>query len=510
MTTSSPLRWHETFPGVFEREIDEAEQFYTSMAATWSGTGQTYFAITACIGFSIPYSTQSTTTEFETRVEKAFRSAWMKLRHCHPTLAAPVEYDPATSKCKKVYKTPRCKHDVESWMEETFKVIKEVQSGPEFANQDPDVGRYATLYILSPVSPERQIKERTMQRHIVFRSRHDIIDGIGTLILFNRLFRYAAAALGSDSGELEVVFGDEYYNLSPPFKIAASLPHSPSTEQEAKLKTIKAENENARETAEVLGIPLNLTTSMPRRSQRTAIWLSLPETTALLGRLKYAGTKPTEAFHTGIALAIRDLQERGEELREARYISYSLINLRRSCMPPYHSPLHAASVYHSVSANSLVVDLTIPSNCSHSTITSSDEFAFALKQVKDFYQNVKIDADYLSIVPSLFSAVTPPYPEKVCKVPPPNSTPSASLSSMGLVDRIVSPEHGPFRLDDPWVIGAEYSTGLGLFLGTWRGRMCLSAVHNEAFHGEKDVLKFLESVKTIVMGGLGLNVRVGS
>jgi len=75
-----------------------------------------------------------------------------------------------------------------------------------------------------------------------------------------------------------------------------------------------------------------------------------------------------------------------------------------------------------------------------------------------------------------------------------------------------------FNVLEPWVIGAEYSTGIGAFLGTWEGRMCLSAGFNDAFHTRDEVLAFLESVKRIVIEGLeiftwndegGLPLRVG-
>ena len=57
-------------------------------------------------------------------------------------------------------------------------------------------------------------------------------------------------------------------------------------------------------------------------------------------------------------------------------------------------------------------------------------------------------------------------------------------------------------LAEPWVMGAEYSTGIGAFLGSWNGMLCLSAGYNEAFHLEAEVLEFLERVKGVVIEGL--------
>ncbi|KAH9215526.1 hypothetical protein DL95DRAFT_388466 [Leptodontidium sp. 2 PMI_412] len=77
---------------------------------------------------------------------------------------------------------------------------------------------------------------------------------------------------------------------------------------------------------------------------------------------------------------------------------------------------------------------------------------------------------------------------------------------MGIVDRIVQPKQGPFDVIEPWVLGAEYSTGIGAFLGTWNGVLCLSAVYNEAFHSKAKVLDFLERVKRIVIEGLEVQI----
>jgi hypothetical protein len=500
------LEWHETSPGYHEREIDEAEQFYTSLAKTWEGTGHTYFAITACAGLSLPQG--STPSDFPLAVENALRYAWKRLRYEHPTLAAPVEWDPSTKRCKKVYRVLSNKEEVDSWMRETFKKIEPGQFGLEFANSDPPVGRYATLYLV--IAPSVQSPEANEIRYdIVFRSSHDLIDGIGTLQLLNNLFLYAGLAFGSLGVEHEVVFGDEPRNLSPPFRIAAGIPPKPSVTQLNKLEATRKADGVARDGAEALGLPFHPNTTMPRKSQRTVIYLTANETKVVLSKCKASGVTPTHAFHAGIALAVRDLQVNDEQERNAKYISYALLNLRSSCLPPYNTSKHAAAVYHAVSSNSLVVDLKIPSKYSHSAKQQPEEFSSALDQVRVFYQSINVDPDYLSIVPALFQPKTPPYAETPCDVPPPNSFPSVSLSSMGIIDKIIQPEHGPFTISDPWVMGAEYSTGIGLFLGTWRGIISLSAGYNEAFHDEDEVLGFLERVKKIVLEGLDLDLAKG-
>ncbi|KAK0108590.1 hypothetical protein ONS95_003387 [Cadophora gregata] len=500
MEQYSDLLWREVSPGRYERNIDEPEQFYTSMAKTYEATGHTYFAITAYTGISVSRSSTSEDSGIDARVEKALRWAWKKLRHDHPTLAAPVEYDHETKRCKKMYKTLRDKQEVDTWMSETFKVVDHVQTGEAFANTDPPVGSYATLYIVTPPTCS-QSEKNFLRRDIIFRSHHDLVDGVGTLMLLNNFLQHASTAFGAVT-ELPIEFGAEYRNLSPPLRVAAGIPQSPNADQKSKLAKLHSINEASRTGSEVLSLPFSSTVQTPGNSQRTAIHFSLGESSSILAKTKTFRSTVTQVFHAAIALAVRDLQPKTSQVRPGRYFSYSLVNLRHCCIPPYHKPRHAASVYHCVSANHLVVDLTVPAESTISAEQAPEEFLTTLEQVRNFYHNATIDADYLSIVPSLFTAVTPEYPTSVSNIPAPNQSPSVSLSSLGIVDRIAQPEHGAFEVMEPWVMGAEYSTGIGAFLSTWNGILCLSAGYNEAFHSKAEVVDFLERVQRIVLEGL--------
>jgi hypothetical protein len=70
---------------------------------------------------------------------------------------------------------------------------------------------------------------------------------------------------------------------------------------------------------------------------------------------------------------------------------------------------------------------------------------------------------------------------------------------------MISPSQGAFELDTPWVTGEELGTGLGLFLGTWKGVLTLSAAYNDAWHDKEEVVRFIERCNVIVVQGLGLS-----
>lgn len=66
------------------------------------------------------------------------------------------------------------------------------------------------------------MNESSVRRDVVLRSHHDIIDGIGTLMLLNNLFTHAALIYESDEFS-PMPFGDEFKNLSPSFMQPVSL-----------------------------------------------------------------------------------------------------------------------------------------------------------------------------------------------------------------------------------------------------------------------------------------------
>jgi hypothetical protein len=83
---------------------------------------------------------------------------------------------------------------------------------------------------------------------------------------------------------------------------------------------------------------------------------------------------------------------------------------------------------------------------------------------------------------------------------------TVSISSTGRVDSIIAPDQGEIHVYNPWVTGEELSKGLGLFLGTYRGELCLSAAYNDAWHTEDEVLDFLQRCVDVVFDGLSVSV----
>ena len=505
MQPQKDITWTQVQTHRWERDIDEVENFYTTLARRFQGTGRTFFAMTAHISFSVP-RIESSRESTEERVTQALQKAWMRIRYDHPTIASWVYYQPESGRCRKVYETfPESQNvHILDWLNETFHIVSTSQSGQEWCNSDPPVPKRPTLFFLKhPVSSLDRCSY-----DLVLRSQHDIIDGIGSLHLLNNLFNYASVAFHDVEGFEVPHFGDETKSLSPPFRIAASVPFSLTTEQTKRVDNMIKTNSQLRNGVEIATVPFKSGTTVPGRHQRACLTLEPAYTAKLLASCKGLGASVTHVYHAALAIILRDIQERRPGERQVRYINYSLINERGHCRPPYNTPAHAVSVYHSVSGQSLVIDLAGPTpfTAEKELKVKGQEFLRVVEEVKSYYQAIRDDQEHVYLAPTYWALSTPPYPPgpEVPEIPSPNEAPSVSISSLGIIDKIISPSQGIFELYDPWVTGEELGTGLGLFLGTFRGAMCLSIAYNDAWHTEGEATNFINRCNSLVLECLEL------
>ncbi|RBR24725.1 uncharacterized protein FIESC28_02498 [Fusarium coffeatum] len=496
MTSPKDYNWHQSQPGVWQRPLDELEQFYTSMVVLYEGSGRMFFGITGHISLSI-----KTITHAGYEVDQALRKAWLALRYNHPTLASQTTQG-SNGEWIKTYKTLDTEDEKNAWVDKTLIDIATTQTGNEFANSWQPTPKIPTMYVVHLPTEIGFIR-----RDLVFRSPHDIIDGIGTLMLLNNFIALAAEAHEKgDAYEVPALDGSETSNLSPSYRIAAKIPDKLSKAQVERLDAMAAQKEEVASdpNVEVLALPYRKGETVPGRHQRVALTLTQEETSQLLAACKNVKATPTHVFHAAAAIVMRDLQDKPAETKKVRYINYILQNERSNCSEPFNSTRHPAAVYHSVSGQSLVVDMDLCPPSKHEL--DREEFLTVLQTIKDFYLTVKQDREFYILAPTMFANLTPTLPASPRPLPiaPPKVHPSVSISSMGRVESIIAPETKAFSAKNPWVTGEELGNGLGLFLGTFRGEMELSAAYNDAWHTEEDVTGYLERCKSVVFGGLGL------
>ncbi|KDN60508.1 hypothetical protein CSUB01_06095 [Colletotrichum sublineola] len=501
--TYPELTWRQTTPGVWQRTADEVEKFYSALATLYEGSGLMFFAITGHISLCINVRDIGHGTEARAIFDKALESAWLALRYDHPTIASQVTQDPATGKWTKTYHQCGDLAEQNSWLEKTLVHVSAEQTGQEWANTQPPAPKIPTLFVLSPPSHDAGI----IRRDLVFRSPHDIIDGVGTLILLRNLVTHASETFSEgDAYTPPVLDGFEAANLSPPYRVAANVPVTLTGDQEKRLADMGAQKAAAMNATDiqVLDMPYRHGASLPGRHQRVARTLTKEQTALLTAACKAADATVTHVFHAAIALVLRDIQERGPEAKRVRYVTYILLNERASCRAPFDSHRHPAALYHSLSGQSLVVDMDLPA--ADDDQASDGEFQRVVQVMKDFYHGIRNDEEHYALAPTIWAAATPDVPAspRPLPVPPPKTHPSVSISSMGRIDSIITPKTGAIEAYDPWVTGEELGNGLGLFLGTFRGELCLSAAYNDAWHTASDILDFLKRCEDVVLRGFNL------
>jgi hypothetical protein len=509
------LAWQKTSFGQWERELDESERFYTCLAKAYEGSGRMFFAITGYVSLTVDVKATSS-GHIGQRVEEAICHAWLRLRYDHPMIASQTFYDHHQHKWKKRY-TPFHPKDVESqtakWLKRTFVPISPGMSGLEWCNADPPAPELPTLFLITPPNSNKT-DANTIHRDVVIRTPHDVMDGVGTYLLLNNLLAHTARLYQEPLPWTIPRPGSEIQNLSPPLRVAAAISPILSLDQQERLQSLIAANEALRKEVEHLAVPFKAGQVVPRKHQRIALGFPISDTKRLLEACKRLGTTVTHVYHAAIAITIRDMQTPGLQRRTARYINYSFINERPKCNGEYATPKHAAAVYQSISGNSLALDLTVPSIVGMEDQEGSQrqkELFDLAAQVKDYYHSIRDSSDTLDLTPSFWSMVTPHISDPTATdlpVPAPNLSPSVSFSSMGAIDRIILPRHGPFKVGGPWVTGEELGTGLGVFLGTWEGSLKLSAAYNDAWHDREEVEGFLRHCQEVVWKGLGLDKEI--
>ena len=130
-------------------------------------------------------------------------------------------FDKHLGKPQKRYETIPDETLRSTWLQRTFKTILCVQTSAEWANFDPLALKEAILFIVEPpvTNPGH------IQRDLILRSPHNIIDGIGTLTLFKNLLSHLSRLISSLSPVgLPPLSRAETGLLSPPYRIAANIP----------------------------------------------------------------------------------------------------------------------------------------------------------------------------------------------------------------------------------------------------------------------------------------------
>jgi len=320
---------------------------------------------------------------------------------------------------------------IDKWMEHTFTINCGPQTTEEILDSDPPVPFPALLVF--PVAEPEYSRLGTTKYSIIFRSGHDVIDGMAAYAFLDILLSYTSEAFMFKENIPDVTFGSEHKTLPPSLRAILGVSISKAF-TDLELRAVRDKRSKDRENA--LSVPAKQGTSMPGKTRFSTLSSSADKSRAIIKACKSSGTTVTQVIHAAIALAVRDLQPRGDVQRKEKYVSYAITSFRKYCQEPYNGPEYDMMICHANSTSLMVIDVTTSPSATASNRQCPKEFSTVLEQVQTFYETKALPKDMLKAA-LCFAARTPTYPTASSPLPSPNQIASVSLSSRGITDHYV-------------------------------------------------------------------------
>ena len=505
-------QWRKNSSGKWQRDVDEAERFYSSMCRKREDPETAAFPVTGTATFSIDPNGTIDAKKALSAVEESLRKAWKGVRRQCPAIASWIAYDPSTESWKRFCSSFEDALDPSTaeaqWQSDTFRTVETELSEEEWFNTDPPVYKLPTIFFLKPQSVDSS--GRSCEATVCFRSPHDVIDGHGVLQILDLLFTLAADIY--NGAATEAVSADEAGQLSAPLRVACDLAPTPSDSQMRHFKETFVNNASVATGAPPLGLPTNVTPGVSSGRKRVATALSTTESKQLLAKCKEHGLTVTHAVSAGVVLALRDLQPEGSEPKTLRWYMQGLLSLRYLCQPPYQTPQHAASNTHMIATQGVGLDVKVATKDQPNTDESTDEFLGMAQKMKDYYTVARPPKDLsnrndLDVAAITWRAVTPqPTAEQPAKTTEEAYAPaSVAVSSLGNISSMIKAERSPFTLTNVWVAGEGQGSATPLMLGGWGGRIEVSAIIDSAFYTSGYMKDFQRRILDATVRGLGVS-----
>lgn len=442
------MSWKETSPGRFVRPLTCVEGFFKDLADTGAPIEREHWAVRAYARFASSIEDPETT----------LRSAWMTMRFDHPQIASF-----AIGK-SRVYQVPDS-DALESWLDETF-VVSRIDTADELlASLRPT--KLPTLHFLPSESA------------ILIQIPHWYIDGTGAMCLLNNMFDAMA-------DPRPVAFGSEARNLSPGVEEAANLPSSLTAKQEQAASGLVAKYTS---NLPSFGLSLVAPGQVPGATRRRAIIFSSDTTRAVVSACRVRKITVTAGVHAALIAATHRLAS--DESKFHSYTSWGTFSLR-----PYLSPAFTDAKAHPVNLYLCGLPLVLKP----STFSSDSSW------LNLFYKQLALPGSSAEILPLL-----PSYTQKcadMARQPAPSDIPEASepvLSSIGIVDRYLKPEHGnSIEVSDFWLSSEVLSREPLVYAWTWQDQFSLSVCYNEHYYTSDIMIKLLEITREILLEELGV------
>ncbi|KAJ5395972.1 uncharacterized protein N7487_010275 [Penicillium crustosum] len=422
-------RWRETAPGLYQRTATPMERWMTMITETGRKFGKEHFVLTVALRLQLKDGVSSFLPEL--------RRAWGVIRQKHASIASVLDRHSgiwtyvATSKS-----------EIARWLSETFIVIPFGMSVTALRNQTRPPRR-PTLFVL-PSSEE-----------IVLQAPHTSIDGKGLMFIVDNLLSIASS-VHQEEPSYNII------NLSPSFRVAASLPPSTTTIGDEQQWT--------------MSLPMKIqdkrwSDRAPKKTNRIVRALPESETRALLAVLKTKGLTITHAVHAAIACATK--------------------KFNTNPVSEVYAGAFNVDGRNAYGGNTLDHPATLYSTGWFPTIKVSD-FSSVANTFREGYTSVQKDVRLPNVIDELIEQAMP---FMTGSAPSPAD---ALLSSLGVVESVIKHKYSNVEVMDFEIACEVLTPAIDIFLYTWRDQITLAAYFNETYQEAEKVSEFLGTVLDIL------------
>lgn len=410
----------------------------------------------------------------------SLRNAWKALVREFPRLALRPN-----GTVSKIYRVLNDETDIENWANDSFFVEMEKAPGDVVRTLGPR--DLPSLHFL-PASSE-----------IVLLTSHWRMDGVGALMLLDRLFTLVVLERPiTIPGNPE----DQYLRISPSLEEAANCPPMDASPASTMLKSYANSwiDNMHRQAISASGLPYEGdNTTPPSDTTQKTINLTPSATRALMYACKSKAISISAVIHAALAQTVFSLSPEDDR---SDYTTVMAVNLRPYLPPPYNGPEHAVQTY---------VASIIP------TVPRNQKLTKAAQDLTTTYRNWYSEKFmralrwiYCTHADRLFKSLPKTTGGGGGAAPKPPS--GVTLSSLGVAEGLIK---GAYGGKGKSVTVEQFSFGVTmmtrqmlLYVWTFAGRLTLSLCYNEAYYQEVMAREVLERLRGFLESELGVSLDV--
>lgn len=452
------MSWSQVDNNRYERALGENETFIKILADTARPLNREHWAI------NIVATVTPMGSIAQEDLTSLFREAWKGLRFKHPTIAAYL-----MDETKYVYDVPD-KTSLTEWATETFRVVDNKTVDEVIASTT--LNPYATMTYFP----------KTCQ--LLGHAQHWRTDGVGGFILMDDFLDLASWSVPIDASSLP--WGEETTRLAPSIEEAAGLLSANPSEEDKKLaqQTVAGFGH----TVGAIGIVSHAAVeTVPGGTRISCLQLSEQETNAVVKTCKDKQISVIAAVHASVAGANYALA--ATEDKNKHYTSTIRFSFRLFLPEPYSGREYASTIFTS----GWMFPVSAELSWAERARAYHDEYRKGLTPAF-----ISAHREYAIGLCNLIQSIPAGLP----------SPTDVDISSLGVVERMLARDKGTtergIRVD-------QVSGGLEManrqcvcHVWTFRNKLCLNLVYNEAFHEKATMDTFVRSVKGLLLQGLSI------